>query len=426
MKTEFSAKQLARPEIAEADGILRKCVHCGFCNSACPTFKLTGDELDGPRGRIYLIKTLLETPQTPSAAVARHLDRCLSCLSCMSACPSGVDYMHLVDTGRSQIERRHRRAPTQAMLRALLSWILPRPHILRLLLPFTPLLRLLGPFLPTTLRQAGALAAVPSRRRVATPTRRLAKDAGADEIGLLTGCVQSVLGADINAATINLLQRHGVKVHELRQCCGAIEQHLGKTAAARKRVTRNLLQWRDRPWRRLLANASGCGTQLKDYGHVMRDDRQLAPLARAIAADSMDITEYLQTPELKAGNKDCVGIKIAYHSPCSMQHGQQVHLQPKRLLEQAGFQVTLIPETHLCCGSAGTYNILQPKLARQLARRKAEHINKMDIAAVATGNLGCMLQLQPLIRAPIVHTVALLDWACGGAECLRPTASRRT
>ncbi|MGI9228310.1 MAG: glycolate oxidase subunit GlcF [Gammaproteobacteria bacterium] len=418
MRTNFTAEQLTRPELAEANDILRKCVHCGFCNSTCPTFKLTGDELDGPRGRIYLMKEFLETQQTPTTDVVRHLDRCLSCLSCMTTCPSGVDYMHLLDTGREHIEQHHKRTMAQTILRNCLAFILPRAKLLRLLLLFAPLLRLLGPCLPPALRQAGKLATSPRPAPRQQETQQTEQNY-TQEVGLLTGCVQSVMGTDINAATIRLLQRHDVKVHQLTQCCGAIEQHLGKTALARKRIKQNLLQWQDKPLPHLLSNASGCGTQLKDYAHIMQTDPTLADQARTITNTSLDITEYLQTLQLKPTNPDCTGFRVAYHSPCSMQHGQKVHLQPKQLLEQAGFIVTLIPETELCCGSAGTYNLLQPKMAQELALRKAEHINKLDVQAVATGNLGCMLQLQPHINVPIVHTVTLLDWATGGPEALK-------
>ena len=420
MRTEFTAAQLSDPDVQEANDILRKCVHCGFCNSTCPTFKLLGDELDGPRGRIYLLKNLLEREETPSKQVVTHIDRCLSCLSCMSACPSGVNYMHLVDAGRGYIEKKFKRPLPERLLRRLLASFLPYPRRFRLLFR---LARLLVPFkrlLPPRLSHALTLVA-PVKQKKTTPRSPHHKPAGR-AVGLLAGCVQQVIGNGINDAGVRLLERLGYRVHLLTEpaCCGAIERHLGKTALAEKRFRENITAWagclRELELEALLVNASGCGTMLKDYGHLFRHDASLAPDAGKISAGTLDITEFLSRQQTLAAGAETRGVRVAYQSPCSMQHGQNVHQQPIALLEQAGFTVLEPQEQYLCCGSAGVYNLLQPGIATALGKRKAERLRQVDASVIASGNLGCMTQLRRFSDIPIVHTVELLDWATGGPK----------
>ena len=420
MRTEFTATQLANPALGEANDILRKCVHCGFCNATCPTFKLLGDELDGPRGRIYLLKDLLENGATPSKKVVTHIDRCLSCLSCMSTCPSGVNYMHLVDTGRGYIEKKFRRPLPERVFRNLLVSCLPHPKRFRLLVGLARLLAPCRKLLPGRLGQAVRLGA--SARSRAMPSPPVTRHDTGPAVGLLAGCVQQVIGDGINNASVRLLERLGYRVHLLADpaCCGAIEHHLGRTDLADKRFRQNIATWirhiDAHGLTALLVNASGCGTMLKDYGHLFRNDPALAPEAGKISAATLDIAEFLFDRHTLDRNDEMKNIRVAYQSPCSMQHGQRIDRQPVALLEQAGFTVQELPEKHLCCGSDGAYNLLQPHLATELGKNKAEYINATKVNVVASGNLGCMTHLRQFTGVPIVHTAELLDWAMGGPK----------
>ena len=420
MRTDFSAAQLANPALEEANDILRKCVRCGFCNATCPTFKLLGDELDGPRGRIYLLKDLLENEATPSKKVVTHIDRCLSCLSCMSTCPSGVNYMHLVDTGRSYIEKKFKRPLQERLFRGLLVAFLPHPRRFRLLFR---LARLLAPFrklLPGRLGHAVGLGS-PSRPQ-AMPSPPVTRHDTGPAVGLLAGCVQQVMGVEINDASARLLERLGYRVYLLADptCCGAIEHYLGRTELADKRFRQNIATWLrhidEQRLTALLVNASGCGTMLKDYGHLFRNDPELASAAKKISAATLDIAEFLYDRRTLDRNDEMKNVRVAYQSPCSMQHGQRIDRQPIALLEQAGFTVQQLPEKHLCCGSAGAYNLLQPHLATELGKNKAEHINATKVNVVASGNLGCITHLRRFTGIPIVYTAELLDWATGGPK----------
>lgn len=432
MRTEFSAAQLADPGLREANDILRKCVHCGFCNATCPTFMLLGDELDGPRGRIYLLKNLLEHDAQPSPQTVTHLDRCLSCLSCMTTCPSGVNYMRLVDAGRAYIEKKHRRPLGEQLFRWFLARVLPYPARFRAVLALSGLLSPFRALLPGRLRNALALRAGARRAAPQTRPRRASQGppaAGRDAekaVGVIAGCAQQVIGRDINAATIRLLERQGCPTRLLRRpgCCGAIEHHLGQTALAERRFRQNIRDWLQQVDRHglkaLLVNASGCGTMLKEYGHLLRQDPALAAAASRVSALSQDVSEFLSGPLAgplrgldKASTK---GIRVAYQSPCSMQHGQKVDAQPMALLKQAGFDPRELPEKFVCCGSAGTYNLLQPELAKALGERKAACIAQTGAELVASGNLGCMTHLRQFTDIPILHTVELLDWASGGPK----------
>jgi glycolate oxidase iron-sulfur subunit len=420
MQTSFSLAQLADPDVRESEKILRTCVHCGFCTATCPTYVLLGDELDSPRGRIYLIKDMLENAKPASERVVTHIDRCLSCLSCMTTCPSGVHYMHLVDHARRYIEETYTRPWPDRLVRAMLALVLPRPRLFRLALRAGRLGRPLRALLPERLAGMLALApgSLPRPSAVDRPQLFEAEGARRLRVALLSGCAQQVLAPEINEATIRLLTRHGVEVvvAEGAGCCGALVHHMGREAQALAAAKANIDAWeRERERAGLdavLINASGCGTTVKDYGFMLREDPHYAEKAARIAALAQDVTELLAKLDLRSDGegRDLV---VAYHSACSMQHGQKIIALPKDLLKSAGFDVKDIPEGHICCGSAGTYNLLQPELAGQLRARKLANIARVRPDVIATGNIGCMVQLRDGV-APVVHTVELLDWATGG------------
>ncbi|MDF0494359.1 glycolate oxidase subunit GlcF [Bradyrhizobium yuanmingense] len=433
MKTEFSLAQLADPDIAEADKILRACVHCGFCTATCPTYVLLGDELDSPRGRIYLIKEMLEKDQAPTTEVVKHIDRCLSCLACMTTCPSGVNYMHLVDQARVQIEQRYRRPLTERLLRQVLAFVLPDPQRFRVSMWLARLARPLGVLLPTPRPAAtpgliqrikAMLALAPDRLPPAGPAAgsvfaALGKKRG--RVALLQGCAQQVLAPRINQAAINLLTRHGIEVVLVRdeQCCGALTHHLGNDEDALARARANVAAWgkeiAGEGLDAILVTTSGCGTVIKDYGYLLREDTAFAADAARISALAKDITEYVAGLELATVAR-ADDIVVAYHSACSLQHGQKITGLPKELLSKNGFVVKDVPESHLCCGSAGTYNILQPELAGRLRDRKVANIASVKPDMIAAGNIGCMVQIASGTSVPVVHTIELLDWATGGAR----------
>jgi glycolate oxidase iron-sulfur subunit len=432
MKTEFSLAQLADPNIAEADKILRACVHCGFCTATCPTYVLLGDELDSPRGRIYLIREMLEKDKPPTEDVVKHIDRCLSCLSCMTTCPSGVHYMHLVDQARVRIEEQYTRPLTERCLRAVLGLVLPRPaafraaiRLGRLARPFMSLLaegRSAGPN-PTLLRRIKAMLALsPDRLPPPGPAAGTvfpAQGARRGRVALLQGCAQQVLAPRINQAAINVLTRHGIEVVLVKdeQCCGALTHHMGRDADALARARANVAVWAAEAERAgldaIVVTTSGCGSVIKDYGYMLRNDGAFAARAGKVSALAKDITEYLAGIELKSAREKS-GIVVAYHSACSLQHGQKITGLPKDLLSKNGFVVKDVPESHLCCGSAGTYNILQPDLATSLRDRKVANIASVKPDMIAAGNIGCMMQIASATSVPVVHTIELLDWATGG------------
>jgi glycolate oxidase iron-sulfur subunit len=434
MKTEFSLAQLADPDIAEADKILRACVHCGFCTATCPTYVLLGDELDSPRGRIYLIKEMLEKDRPPTKEVVKHIDRCLSCLACMTTCPSGVNYMHLVDQARVRIEKDYRRPLTERALRAILALVLPRPGLFRLSMILAllgrPLAALLptpkvAPASPTLLRRIKAmLALAPAGLPKPGPAGGSVFPAVGERRGrvaLLQGCAQQVLAPRINQAAINLLTRHGIEVVLVKdeQCCGALTHHLGHDGDALVRARANISVWLREAERdgldAILVTTSGCGTVIKDYGFMLREDRDFAAPAAKISALAKDITEYVSGLDLQSSSVRS-DITIAYHSACSLQHGQKITLLPKELLSKNGFVVKDVPESHLCCGSAGTYNILQPDIASRLRDRKVANIAAVKPDMIAAGNIGCMVQIASGTSVPVVHTIELLDWATGGPK----------
>ena len=420
MQTNFTLTQLANPDTAESEKVLRACVHCGFCLATCPTYVLDGNELDSPRGRIYLIKEMLEHDRPATAEVATHIDRCLSCLACMTTCPSGVHYMHLVDHARVRIEETYRRPLAERVMRGLLAHIMPYPRrfqlasfAARLAKPVAPLAAALG-----FTRLSALLGLSPWRRP--NPPRRAqtfrATGASQKRVALLAGCVNDVLAPQINDAAIRILTRLGIEVvvAEGAGCCGSLVHHMGRHKEALAQARANIDAWTALgDLDAILITASGCGTTVKDYGFMLRQDPAYAERAGRVAKLAKDITEYL-APLPLAPEQHAAKLIVAYHSACSMQHGQRVIREPKEILSKVGFVVKDIPEGHLCCGSAGTYNILQPDIARRLRERKVRTIERLRPDVIATGNLGCIIQIATGTELPAVHTVELIDWATGG------------
>lgn len=423
MQTHFSLAQLANPDIAEADKILRSCVHCGFCTATCPTYLLLGDERDSPRGRIYLIKQMLEEGRAADATDARHLDRCLSCLSCMTTCPSGVHYMHLVDTARAHVAETFARPIAEVLLRRLLVAILPRPVFFRLALFGARLLRPFAAFAPGRLKALLSLAPAQPPPPSMLDQSNIFPAIGTRKkrVALLAGCAQRVLNPAINDATIRLLTRLGCEVHIApgAGCCGALTHHMGEENSASAAAKANIAAWGaldgKEPLDAIVINTSGCGTMVKDYGFMFRQDQAWAARAKRISDLAKDISELVSDLDFRPKGA-LPALRVAYHATCSLQHGQKITLLPKTLLTQAGFDLHEIPEGHICCGSAGTYNLLQPELARRLKARKLANIQAVAPDVIAAGNIGCMVQIASGTPLPVVHTVELLDWASGGPK----------
>jgi glycolate oxidase iron-sulfur subunit len=422
VRTDFTPAQLLDPDTQQSEKILRACVHCGFCTATCPTYVLLGDELDSPRGRIYLIKNMLEAGGKVPEETVTHVDRCLSCLACMTTCPSGVNYMHLVDHGRRHIEEHYRRPLVERLLRRVLGAVLTRPERFRAALKAATLAQPFAALLPERLRAMLDLA--PKRLPAASPVDRPQVFPAIGErrmrVALLPGCAQQVLMPQINEATIRLLTRHGceVVVAEGSGCCGALVHHLGREAPALAFAKANIDAWEREiatgGLDAIVVNASGCGTTVKDYGFMLREDAAYAEKAARISGLARDVSEVAATLGVERRTEEGQGLRVAYHSACSLQHGQKLHREPKALLVAAGFDTVDVPEAHLCCGSAGTYNLLQPELAGALRDRKLGNIALTGAAVVAAGNVGCIAQLAGQAPVPVVHTVELLDWASGG------------
>ncbi|MEJ1979224.1 MAG: glycolate oxidase subunit GlcF [Acetobacteraceae bacterium] len=427
MQTSFTAEQLRDPDTAASNQVLRSCVHCGFCTATCPTFVLLGDELDSPRGRIYLIKDMLESGRPATEEVVRHVDRCLSCLACMTTCPSGVNYMHLVDHARHRIEETYTRPWHERLLRGMLARVLPDVRLMRLALLGARVARPVRGLLPKGVfgrRARAMLDLAPTHLPGLQPVTGVhpAQGEKRGRVALLAGCAQQVLAPSINAATIRLLTRLGIEVIVPPEagCCGALTHHMGKQDLAKASARANIAAWtREMDGAGLdaiLVNTSGCGTTVKDYGFMFRTDPEAAQAA-AVSERALDISQFLARIGY-APSRPAPGLTVAYHAACSLQHGQGVLAEPKGLLRTAGFKVVEPLEGHLCCGSAGTYNLMQPEIAGRLRERKLGNLLATQPDLVAAGNIGCLTQLAGG-GLPTVHTVELLDWMAGGP---RPAA----
>ncbi|HVY00934.1 MAG TPA: glycolate oxidase subunit GlcF [Pseudorhodoplanes sp.] len=423
MQTSFSLAQLADPDIAESDRILRACVHCGFCTATCPTYLLLGDELDSPRGRIYLIKEMLENDRPATPEVVKHIDRCLSCLSCMTTCPSGVHYMHLVDHARAHIERTYKRPLRDRLIRAVLAKVLPNPALLRPLALLGCMSKPLAPiFQAVGLKPVAAmlrLVGLPARPDPYEDRVYPARGERKGRVALLTGCVNAVLSPSINEATVRVLNRCGIEVVVPKEegCCGSLVHHMGREEEAHAQAKRNIDAWLAeadvKGLDAIVINASGCGTTVKDYGFMLRNDAAYAEKAARVSALARDVCEYLASLDIpRAG--PAPGVTVAYHAACSLQHGQRIVRQPKELLARMGYVVKDVPEGHVCCGSAGTYNILHSDIALKLRDRKIANIDRLGPDVIAAGNIGCITQIAAGTTIPVVHPVELIDWAAGG------------
>jgi glycolate oxidase iron-sulfur subunit len=426
VQTHFAPEQLADPRTRALEKILRSCVHCGFCTATCPTYVVTGDERDSPRGRIYLIKDLLESGRAPTDDDVWPIDHCLSCNACMTTCPSGVDYRRLVDHARVLVETRYRRPLADRLMRAMLARLLPSPEWFALGLRLSVLARPFAPLiaaLPRVGPQLAAMLALAAKRRTPVAAERgapLVANSGGPRrhVALLTGCAQAVLAPEINAATTRLLARAGVAVAPApgEGCCGSLLHHMGRGDAAHAQMRANVDAWTraidDEDLEAIVVTTSGCGATIKDYGALLADDPAYADKAARVAARTRDVTEYVAGLDLAfAAPKPLV---VAYHAACTLQHGQKIVEPPKALLRRAGFTVREPAESHLCCGSAGTYNILHPETAAALRARKVGALERLKPDVIAAGNIGCLTQIASVTALPVVHTVELLDWASGG------------
>ena len=420
MQTTFTPEQLKSPAIERSNEILRSCVHCGFCTATCPTYQVLGDELDSPRGRIYLIKDMLENERPADAKTVKHIDRCLSCLACMTTCPSGVHYMHLVDHARAWIDKTYRRPFTDRSLRWVLAQILPYPMRFRVALLLAKMGRPFKNLMPDARLRAMLEMApkhIPAVSRNDDPQVFPAEGTPRMRVALMTGCAQRALNTDINDATIRLLTRLGAEVviADGQGCCGSLVHHMGREDESHRSAASNIAAFmaadRETPLDAIVINTSGCGTTVKDYGHMLRNDPQAKDAARVsdLAADISEVLERIGLPEGAPR-----GLKVAYHAACSLQHGQKVKGVPNALLRQVGFEVVEPADAHLCCGSAGTYNLMQPEISGELKARKVKTLEAKTPDVIAAGNIGCMMQIGSATEVPIVHTVELLDWATGG------------
>ena len=427
MQTSFDNNQLKDKENKSSESIIRKCVHCGMCNATCPTYEILGDELDGPRGRIYLIKDMLENNKPANEKISKHIDRCLSCYACMTTCPSGVNYMHLIDHGRNHVEQTYKRPFLDRLMRNFLSITLPNPKIFKLIILAVKIVKPFKFLLPKFLKNSLNLmpdniqtTSIKSKKVYPSKQKKtIAREA------LLIGCVQRVISPEINESTIRLLTRHGVEVVVLPKidCCGSLNHHLGKKKLAHSSFEKNINLWHEEYLTNgldaIISNTSGCGTTLKDYGFIFRDDKNFKKKAKKISDLTKDISEYLSENLKLEFKNNTEKYNVAYHSACSMQHGQKVHDQPINLIKKSGNKVLNIPEGHICCGSAGTYNILQQKIAKTLLEKKVKNIEKISPDFISTGNIGCITQIANGTNIPIVHTVELIDWFTGGPKPIK-------
>ena len=392
----------------DADAILRKCTHCGFCLANCPTYRLLGDELDSPRGRIYQVKQVLEGAE-PTAEIQQHLDACLTCRACETTCPSGVEYGRLADLGRSLVEERVQRPPRDRAVRALLRGVLPHR---RLFGPLLALGRAVRPVLPRQLREhVPARRPAPPRSGAPAPTER--------RVLMLEGCVQPALEPAINAATTRLLAELGIAIERTPAagCCGAIDQHLGHATKAKERMRRNIDAWLpalDAGADAIVVNATGCGAQIDDYAHAFADDRTYGARAQRVAEAACDPVELLESYADRLRPAQGLPRRIAFHSPCTLQHGLGLGGRVERLLTRIGFELTPVADAHICCGSAGTYSVLQPELAGRLRSDKLERLQRGGPQAIATANVGCLTHLQAGTELPVRHWLELIEAAPSG------------
>ncbi|QUJ76402.1 glycolate oxidase subunit GlcF [Sulfitobacter albidus] len=453
MQTTFTEEQLKDPGTARSNEILRACVHCGFCTATCPTYQVLGDELDSPRGRIYLIKDMLENERVPDEKTVKHIDRCLSCLACMTTCPSGVHYMHLVDHARDYIEQNYKRPFSDRALRWILARILPHPMRFRVALLGAKLGRPFARLMPDARLRAMLEMApkeIPPVSRNDDPQSFAPQGTRRMRVALMTGCAQKALNTDINDATIRLLTRLGaeVVVAEGAGCCGALTHHMGKADESHASAAANIRAWcteiDNGGLDAIVINTSGCGTTVKDYGHMFRNDplaedaarvagiaRDVSEVVMELTGDAPDGTAWQPAKEWIAGTdartapeRPAEGTVVAYHAACSLQHGQQIKTHPKTLLKKAGFTIVEPSDPHLCCGSAGTYNLMQPEISGKLKARKVRTLEAKNPDIIAAGNIGCMMQIGSGTGVPVVHSVELLDWAWGGPK--PPALSRDT
>ena len=424
MQTNFTEEQLEQKDNKSSEKIIKKCVHCGMCNATCPTFNLLGDELDSPRGRIYLIQDMLENEKKPTANIVKHIDRCLSCYSCMTTCPAEVNYMHLIDHGRKYIEKNYERSFFDKIIRNFLSIVLPNNKLFKL---SSLLVKIAKPFkllLPSKIKDMMDLMPTFFPKKILKEKEIYSPRAKKkiSRVALLTGCVQKEISPQINEATIRILNRHGVEVIVPKKirCCGSLNHHLGKNENANTDFVNNINVWYDEYLKgnldAILSNTSGCGTTIKDYGFIFRNNREMKKKAQKISELTKDVSEYLLDNLKLNFKKKEKNFRIAYHSACSMQHGQKVHSQPIDLLSKTKNEILEIPDGHLCCGSAGTYNILQPKIAKQLLKNKVKNIEDLKPEIIATGNIGCITQISNGTNIPILHTIEILDWYTGGPK----------
>lgn len=403
MQTQLLPSYLNTPQGQEADAILRSCVHCGFCTATCPTYQLLGDELDSPRGRIYLIKQVLEG-QPVTARTQRHLDRCLTCRSCETTCPSGVRYARLLDIGRGVVEQQVGRPAFTGIVRWGLRQVLPYPKRFGLALRLGQLFK---PLLPAALRQKIPARATPSTRPGSSHARTML---------VLEGCAQSVATPNTNAAAARLLDRLGIALISPagQGCCGAVSQHLAAESEAADFMRRNIDAW----WphveagaEAILVTASGCGSQVKEYGELLRHDPTYADRARRVSELARDLCEVLEGEALETLGIAATGRRVAYHSPCSLQHGQQLAGRVEAILARLGFELMPVADNHLCCGSAGTYSILQSELSQQLLSNKLAALQAGEPELIVSANVGCQLHLQSGTHRPVRHWIELLDEA---------------
>jgi glycolate oxidase iron-sulfur subunit len=419
MRTAFRTEQLTDPHMKDAEQALRTCVHCGFCTATCPTYLLLGDERDGPRGRIVLMQHMLESDAPPTAETVKHLDRCLSCLGCKTACPSGVDYSALIDTSRSYIETHYVRPLPERLFRAFILFVLTRPKL------FAALSGVSRWFAPILTRLPGKLG-IMSRKARGGERKRVDwslpdVSSGAPRVLLLPGCVQRALAPGIDAAAARVLAREDMRVERLDRsgCCGALAYHLGK-AEMGKEYARGIIRAYEEEAAKgnveaVLITASGCSAFLKDYPHVFADEPEWKKRAEAFAAKVRDFTELARPAAAPVGAAVAAPV-VAFHPPCTLQHGQRIYGRGEALLAAAGFRLAPIPDAHLCCGSAGSYSLLQPEIAEQLRERKLAAIRSTGAEIIASANIGCLTHLAG--ELPTVHIAELLDWAGGGRRPL--------